>query len=185
MEPKPDEIMAWLNSDDLLLPGTLEYVAAYFASHPQVDVIYGHRYIIDESDMEIGRWYLPTHSSDSIKWVDYIPQETLFWRSTAWLDLKGLDENFQFALDWAFLINLEQNDNKIKRLPEFLGCFRMHSNQKTNLHINTTGLMEMHLLRPAKGLTSLEIEKRIRDSATHECRKSAICYRIEQIGLKT
>ena len=37
------EIMAWLNSDDLLLPGTLSYVARYFAEHPGVDVVYGNR----------------------------------------------------------------------------------------------------------------------------------------------
>src|SRR5436309_1216264 len=35
------EIMAYLNSDDLLLPGSLHYVAAYFAHHPEVDVDYG------------------------------------------------------------------------------------------------------------------------------------------------
>ena len=38
------EIMAWLNSDDILLPGTLSYVANYFSRHPDVDVVYGHRY---------------------------------------------------------------------------------------------------------------------------------------------
>src|SRR5262249_48296691 len=32
------EIMAYLNSDDLLLPGALRYVARYFVTHPQVDV---------------------------------------------------------------------------------------------------------------------------------------------------
>ena len=37
------EIMAWLNSDDLLLPGTLAVVAGYFAQHPEVDVVYGNR----------------------------------------------------------------------------------------------------------------------------------------------
>ena len=36
------EIMAWLNSDDLLMPGTLNYVAEYFHSHPGIDVIYGN-----------------------------------------------------------------------------------------------------------------------------------------------
>src|SRR6185437_10786811 len=34
------EIMAWLNSDDVLLPGALAYVADFFARNPNVDVIY-------------------------------------------------------------------------------------------------------------------------------------------------
>lgn len=36
------EIMGWLNSDDLLLPGALQRIGAYFAAHPDVDVVYGH-----------------------------------------------------------------------------------------------------------------------------------------------
>ena len=49
------EIMAYLNSDDLLLPGCLNYVAAYFAAHPEVDVVYGHRVIIDPDGKDVGR----------------------------------------------------------------------------------------------------------------------------------
>ena len=53
------EIMAWLNSDDILLPGALAHVAAKFAAHPEIDVLYGHRVLIDENDCEIGRWIMP------------------------------------------------------------------------------------------------------------------------------
>jgi len=37
------EIMAYLNSDDLLMPGTLTYVARVFQTRPDIDVVYGHR----------------------------------------------------------------------------------------------------------------------------------------------
>ena len=78
--------MAWLNADDLLLPGTLHYVASYFQRHRDVEVIYGHRVIIDEQDREIGRWVLPPHDADVLRWADYVPQETLilFWRRRLW-----------------------------------------------------------------------------------------------------
>ena len=33
------EIIAWLNSDDLYLPGTLHRVARFFQQHPDVDVV--------------------------------------------------------------------------------------------------------------------------------------------------
>ena len=42
------EIMGWVNSDDLLLPGTLAHVARFFRDHPEIDLVYGHRIIIDE-----------------------------------------------------------------------------------------------------------------------------------------
>ena len=59
------EIMAWLNSDDLFLPGALDYVVHYFLNHPQVDAVYGHRILIDENDSEVGRWILPPHDARS------------------------------------------------------------------------------------------------------------------------
>ena len=60
-ESTTGDIMAWLNSDDLLLPGSLPYVARYFVEHPEVDVVYGHRLLIDENDRRIGAWILPRH----------------------------------------------------------------------------------------------------------------------------
>ena len=42
------DIMGYLNSDDLLMPGALRFVGEYFATHKNVDVIYGHRIVIDE-----------------------------------------------------------------------------------------------------------------------------------------
>src|SRR5262245_51622960 len=58
------DIMAYLNSDDVLLPGTLHYVADFFAKNPQVDVVYGHRVVIDTNDAEVGRWILPRHDNN-------------------------------------------------------------------------------------------------------------------------
>jgi Glycosyl transferase family 2 len=98
------EIMAYLNSDDMLLPGTLAYVARAFAADPALDIIYGHRICIDEGGMEIGRWLLPKHDREAIKWFNYIPQETMFWRRRVWDELGGLDETFRFAVDWDFIL---------------------------------------------------------------------------------
>jgi glycosyltransferase involved in cell wall biosynthesis len=49
------EIMGWLNSDDLLLPGSLHHVADYFSRHPEVDVLYGNRVLIEVGGI-IPRW---------------------------------------------------------------------------------------------------------------------------------
>src|SRR5262249_32657359 len=92
------EIMAWLNSDDLLLPGALGYVGRFFARHPEVDLIYGHRIYIDADGREIGRMVLPPHDGRVLKWQDYIPQETMFWRRKVWQAIGPLDTAFDFAL---------------------------------------------------------------------------------------
>ena len=97
------EILAYLNSDDLLLPGSLHYVASYFAAHPEVDVVYGHRVIINMNNAEIGRWVLPPHDSAVLSWADYVPQETLFWRRRIWDKVgSAMDETLPIRLRLGF-----------------------------------------------------------------------------------
>jgi glycosyltransferase involved in cell wall biosynthesis len=142
------EIMAWLNSDDLLLPGALNTVATYFAQHPEVDVVYGHRVVVDERGDEIGRWVLPPHDDKVLRWADYIPQETLFWRRQIWEKSGGtLDENFHFALDWELLLRFQAAGAKMICLPRFLGAFRVHTLQKTSVQLDDLGAKEMARLR--------------------------------------
>ncbi|HEY1778157.1 MAG TPA: glycosyltransferase family 2 protein [Solirubrobacteraceae bacterium] len=126
------EIMAYLNSDDVFLPGSLAYVARYFSEHPDVDVIYGHRMIVDEEDHHIGSWLLPRHDSDELTLVDFVPQETLFWRRSAWEAAGGeIDASMNFALDWDLLLRMRESGAKMVRVPRFLGAFRAHEAQKT------------------------------------------------------
>lgn len=144
---QPEDLMAWLNSDDLLAPGTLRFVAEYFATHPDVDVIYGHRIIIDDDDRDVGRWIMPRHDPATLEWIDYVPQETLFWRKRAWDLAGGIDPSFQFALDWDLLARFQQAGARVVRVPYFLGAFRVHAEQKTSQAIHTTGADEMRRIR--------------------------------------
>jgi ADP-heptose:LPS heptosyltransferase/GT2 family glycosyltransferase len=144
---RPDDVMAWLNSDDLIAPRALRCVGEYFARHPDVDVVYGHRIVIDDFDQEIGRWFLPKHDPHVLEWIDYVPQETMFFRRRIWSAVGGLDPSFQFALDWDLLARFQQANAQIVRLPYFLGAFRVHVEQKTSAVIHTTGHEEMTRIR--------------------------------------
>jgi glycosyltransferase involved in cell wall biosynthesis len=143
----PDDLMAWLNSDDLYAPGALRHVGDYFARHPDVDAVYGHRIVIDDRGRDVGRWILPPHEPQSLEWVDYVPQETLFWRRRAWDAVGGIDSSFQFALDWDLLARFTRKRLRIVRLPRFLGGFRVHDEQKTSRQIHSTGADEMTRIR--------------------------------------
>lgn len=142
------DILAYLNSDDLLLPGALHYVASYFETHPDVDVVYGHRVIVDMSNAEIGRWVLPPHDSDVLSWADYVPQETLFWRRRIWDEIgSAMDESYRFACDWDLLLRFREAGARFTRLPRFLGAFRVHEEQKTSKQLADVGASEMNRLR--------------------------------------
>ena len=93
------EIMAYLNSDDILMPGALSFVGRYFATHPKIDVIYGHRIVVDENGAEVGRWILPPHDAKAIRHFDYVPQETLFWRRSIY-EKVGKGRNLPFTSQW-------------------------------------------------------------------------------------
>ena len=142
------DIMAWLNSDDLLLPGAISYVVSYFLENPDVDVVYAHRIVINENDEETGRWLLPAHDDKALLWADFVPQETLFWRRRVWEKSGGqLDESFQFAVDWDLLLRFLGVGARFVRLPRFLGAFRVHDQQKSSQDLVSIGRPEMQRLR--------------------------------------
>ena len=142
-----DDVMAWINADDILAPGTLDFVGSYFARHPSVDVVYGNRIIIDAEDREIGRWVLPPHCDRMIRYVDYIPQETMFWRKRVWDAVGGVDHSFQFAMDWDLICRFADAGARFVRLPHFLAAFRVHQSQKTSSEIHELGAFEMEMIR--------------------------------------
>jgi FkbM family methyltransferase len=160
------QIMGWINSDDLLLPGALATVAAFFAKHPEIDVVYGNRLIIDEQGQEIGRWILPGHDDKALSWADYVPQETLFWRRAIWEKVGGkVDESFRFAMDWDLLVRFRDAGAQFAHLPYFIGAFRAHAEQKTSASIEDIGFAEMCRVRAhvfGRIPSPLEIDQAIR-----------------------
>jgi glycosyltransferase involved in cell wall biosynthesis len=141
------DLMAWINSDDYYLPGSLPYVIAFFQTHPEVDVIYGHRVLVDQRSREIGRWFLPPHDDEVLRLNDFVPQETLFWRRRIWDRVGGIDPSFKFAMDWDLLLRFQAAGAKIVRVPYFLACFRIHAAQKTSAQMESVGQKEIDALR--------------------------------------
>ncbi len=180
----PADVMAWLNSDDLVGPGVLRFVAEYFVRHPDVDVIYGHRIIINDDDRDVGRWIMPRHHPATLEWIDYVPQETLFWRKRAWDLIGGIDPSFQFALDWDLLARFQQAGCRIVRVPYFLGAFRVHAEQKTSQSIHTVGAEEMRRIRRRFHGDKQDDPDSIEHHARHARFWGAVTARLHEIGIR-
>jgi glycosyltransferase involved in cell wall biosynthesis len=140
------DIMAYLNSDDVLLPGTLTCVAGFFEQRPDIDFLYGHRIFIDYAGLEIGRAVFPAHNAEALKYAGYVPQETMFWRRRVWDKVGPMDTGFHYAMDWDFMLRAEAAGFKMERLRRFLACFRVHDEQKTTKNYER-GREEMQRLR--------------------------------------
>lgn len=140
------ELMAYLNSDDVLLPGTLNFVADYFHRHPEIDAIYGHRCIINEVNQVIGHWILPPHSNFLMCRWDLIPQESCFWRRRLFEQKGNIDASFHFAMDYDLFVRY-MSIGRFRRVNRFLAAFRTHQNSKTVTQLTTIGKKEVERVR--------------------------------------
>jgi glycosyltransferase involved in cell wall biosynthesis/2-polyprenyl-3-methyl-5-hydroxy-6-metoxy-1,4-benzoquinol methylase len=148
------EIMAYLNSDDLLAPDALHFVANYFESHPDVDFIYSHRCTVDENDRVMWYWVLPPHSNSLMKRWDFIPQETCFWRRSLFEKAGNIDPSYHFAMDYDLFVRF-MTLGRVRRVNRFLGAFRQHSESKTTQYLGIMGRREMLKVRRKFGIQRL------------------------------
>jgi GT2 family glycosyltransferase/SAM-dependent methyltransferase len=148
------EIMAYLNSDDLLAPDTLFFVANFFERHPDIDCIYSHRCTVDENDEVIWYWILPPHHSSLMKRWDFIPQETCFWRRSLFEKAGNVDPSYHFAMDYDLFVRF-MNLGRVQRINRFFGAFRQHKESKTTQQLGILGRREMLRVRQKYGIRRL------------------------------
>lgn len=145
------DILAYLNSDDMLLPGTFSFVKKYFEKHEHVDAIYSNRVFIDPSGNPVNNWVIPFHSNYCHRRWDYIPQETCFWRKTLMEDAGSIDPDLQFAMDYDLFVRM-MNAGTFKHTHRYLACFRDHPDSKTNTLYETVGNQEILAIKSRYGI---------------------------------
>ncbi len=124
-------ILAYLNSDDVLLPGALARVADAFGRYPSADLIYGDADYIDEEGRVIRPY--PTHPYDleRLKGLCFICQPAAFWTRKAWDRYGKFDETFNLAMDYEYWQRIAAGRGFIQYLPEKLACSRDYATTKT------------------------------------------------------
>jgi len=131
------EIMAWLNSDDLYLPETLQKVALLFSNRSDIDLItWGWVAYYQESGnftvaRAAGGGIYPTMSVMLSRHA-YLPQHSTFWRRRAWQTVGPLKEHLHQAMDHDFFLRCCAHNLRFKLTSEILAVFRQHSDQKTH-----------------------------------------------------
>jgi glycosyltransferase involved in cell wall biosynthesis len=125
------DVLGWLNSDDLLLPGSLHTVGKFFDEHPHVDVVYGNRILTNEMGKDIGKWVAFPFKRKLNSYVCWIPQETMFFRRSALKKAGGINKDFQLFMDWDVVARMASSGARVVYLNKFLGCLRVYREQKT------------------------------------------------------
>lgn len=130
------QIMAYLNADDLYLPGTLEKVAKKFMEKPDAMWVTGKCRIIDVKDQEIRKlitayknFYLRVNIPSLLLITDYISQPATFWRAEVFKTVGPFHEDFHYAMDYEYWLKLSTG-HPLVIIPEYLAAFRIHSHSK-------------------------------------------------------
>jgi len=127
------DIMGWLNSDDLLHPGSLSIINQIFSQLDNINWITGIPTKCNSKSRTLKVAELPIWTKEKyyLGRLKSIQQESTFWTRSLW-DKAGsrLDEQYSLAADhelWAkfFLYDDLYTTNSL------LGCFRKHDYQLT------------------------------------------------------
>jgi len=131
------DIVGWVNSDDVLLPGALARVAEVFARHPQAEWVHGRCEIIDVEDRPIRRWIsmykdfrARRHTFENLLAENYVSQMTTFWRRRVHDQIGYLDESLKLAFDYEFWLRLAKRGAPVY-LEDRIACFRWYETTKS------------------------------------------------------
>jgi len=144
------DIFAWINSDDIYLPGSFNTVKTVFSQFDNIDWIIGMTTLINaEGGIIYTSYYDPQAYSrqfiregfyhrDYRPWgLAWIQQESTFWRRTLWEKSGGkIDTQYKLAADYHLWRSFAEHTDLIKVYSP-LSAFRRHGNQKTSEAINT------------------------------------------------
>jgi glycosyltransferase involved in cell wall biosynthesis len=131
------DLVGWINSDDLLMPGALARVVAAFEAVPTAEWVHGRCVIIDETDRPIRRWVslykhyrCRRHSFENLLTEDYVSQMTAFWRRSAHHEIGYLDPALDLAFDYDLFLRLARRGAPVY-IAEPVACFRWYETSKS------------------------------------------------------
>jgi glycosyltransferase involved in cell wall biosynthesis len=124
------DVLAWLNSDDFYLPGTLEIVGRWFADHPDRGFVYGRCRLVDLDGTPLGVIGGPYSRRGLLFSHQMIPQPAAFLRRDLVEDAGFLDPGLRYSMDYDLFLRASTLDRPAF-LPRVLAEATIHPNAKT------------------------------------------------------
>ena len=131
------DILAWINSDDCYLPGTLHFVAHTFTSKQlNKTILFGNAMHTHEGSSKlIGSNVAKSFITLDLTVGDTIIQPSCFWDKATVEEVGPLNEEMHYAFDWEWFIRAKSSHN-VSFMPvnKYLSIYR-----KTAQHKSATG----------------------------------------------
>ncbi len=128
------DIVGWLNSDDLYLPGAMHHAAHIFAAYPQFDVVYGDWLTLDLTDRVVDRFPALAPSRGRLVTEGFFCNaQAMFWRRSLHERLGEFDPQLHYTMDYDLMLRMisTAGAQAFFRTDRPLGCFRIYRGQKT------------------------------------------------------
>jgi len=124
------DILAWLNSDDMYLPGALAKVISAFQQGEEF--FYGNVLIVDKQDKVLrNRVALRIDFNDLYYGMYVIPQEATFFSRRLYRECGGVNPDYTYAMDYDLWLRMAKIVPP-RMLDAYLACFRFHEGQKSS-----------------------------------------------------
>ncbi|MCX8063497.1 MAG: glycosyltransferase [Anaerolineales bacterium] len=138
------EIVAWLNSDDLYLPGAIAQAVHILLGDPSLGMVYGDAIAIDEQSQPINRWSFGSWGLMEFLRFRIICQPAVFLRRSVVEEVGYVDESYHCMLDHQLWIRVAAH-SPVQHVPSIWAAARQHSQAK-NMAFATRFSEEIQLL---------------------------------------
>lgn len=132
------EIYAYLNSDDLYLPGALYAVARVAKTQPLGELLYGRCDLMREDDSHSIHRGRINSVYEALNVYEYwwngsqFVQPEVFWRRSLATRVGSFDERYCLAFDYDYWARCFIAGATAVEVPYPLACFRFHADQKSS-----------------------------------------------------
>ena len=130
------DVIAFINSDDVYLPGALDTAARYFRAHADAFWLTGDHSIIDaygkrtQSYVATYKRMLRSHPTfRRLAIANYIVQPSTFWRRELLDEVGPFDERLRYCFDYDFWMRAISR-HPLHVIDEPLSLFRVHKGSK-------------------------------------------------------
>jgi len=126
------DVLCWLNSDDLFMPGTLLKIGEIFKDIRKPTIIFGNCiHFYENSAKTRGSDVVGNYQKYKLELTNYMIQPSCFWTKSTWQKVGNVNESYHFTMDWDWFIRAKQESVDFISVPDYLSLYRIHDAHKS------------------------------------------------------